>query len=250
MPSFCCVLLQLLPSYWDRCLNSSFWPQKVIMTKSSLTNKMNLGLAARVCIFWTILNFPVVLTCLGEDQASTCYCPEDSSHSVKQQGHWGCCVLETHDYCSAREHCFPGDYCFIYDKTARCCPKGISCIQINGELLIEQTVYWYQEVHTLITSRYLEHSVMGTPTRLTVTASYPQEASSSYSFLSWSVRNAATTLPPLDQLTTRTASMTIDSALTSLAPWVAELVDHLPQFVAWTSIGIPRARDGLIVVNI
>lgn len=162
--------------------------------------------------------FPGVLTSLGKDQASTCYCPEDSPHSAKEQGYWGCCTLETHDYCSASEHCLPGDYCFIYDEKARCCPQGISCIQINGELLLEQTVYWYQEVHTLITSRYLEHSVMGTPTRLTVTASYPKEASSSYSLLSWSVRNAAKTLPPLDQLTTRTASMPRDSVLTSSAP--------------------------------
>ena len=181
------------------------------MTKSSLMNKMNLGLAAGVCIFLTILNFPVVLTSLGEDQASTCYCPEDSSHSVKEQ-------LEVHEYCSASEHCLPGDYCFIYDKEARCCPQGISCIEINGELLLDQTVYWYQEVHTLITSRYLEHSVMGTPTRLTVTASYPKEASSSYSLLSGSARNAAKTLPPLGQLTTRTVSMTKDSVLTSSAP--------------------------------
>lgn len=159
-----------------------FCPQKAIMTKSSLLNKMDLGQAARVCIFLTIIDLPLILTSLGEDQASTCSCPEDSPHSVNE---------EKRDYCSASEHCLPEDYCFIYDEEAWCCPQGISCIQINGELLLDQTVYWYQEVHTLITSRYLEHSVMGTPTRLTVTASYPKEASSSYSLLSWSVRNTA-----------------------------------------------------------
>ncbi|KAL2862538.1 uncharacterized protein BJX67DRAFT_385560 [Aspergillus lucknowensis] len=115
------------------------------------------------------------------------------------------------DWCSASEHCFPGDYCFYHDGDTRCCPEGLSCFQISGDVYSEQTVLWYEEVHIvedesdeIVTSWNLESSVMVMKTRIAITASYPSEGRAIYSSMSESVVQAAETGLMLDDTPTRT----------------------------------------------
>ncbi|KAL4746844.1 hypothetical protein BDW72DRAFT_210127 [Aspergillus terricola var. indicus] len=106
----------------------------------------------------------------------------------------GACIPYTQDCCSASLYCFPGDYCFLYENKVRCCPQGISCIQISGEVVFEQTVQWYEKVEVENASFedwYL--SVMDVTATITVSASYAEEASAAYSSLSRSIMHAAPT---------------------------------------------------------
>ncbi|KAL3441497.1 hypothetical protein BJX65DRAFT_288469 [Aspergillus insuetus] len=65
----------------------------------------------------------------------------------------GICIPDTQDCCSATEDCLPGDYCFIHENRVRCCPLGKSCFQIKGEVVLERTVSWYEEVHIVEESK-------------------------------------------------------------------------------------------------
>ncbi|KAL4925318.1 uncharacterized protein BDV17DRAFT_272387 [Aspergillus undulatus] len=50
------------------------------------------------------------------------------------------CIPTTQDCCSAAEHCFPGDYCYHHQGSVRCCPEGLACFQISGDVCFEQRV--------------------------------------------------------------------------------------------------------------
>ncbi|PTU21836.1 hypothetical protein P175DRAFT_0556792 [Aspergillus ochraceoroseus IBT 24754] len=142
-------------------------------------------------------------------------CEEGHSCVAGEQCCQGGCIPESHDCCSASQHCFPGDYCFFYEGIVRCCPEGMSCSQMSEDVAWEQTVYWYEEVHVVeenseerFTSQRLESSVRQTTTSITVSASYTNEASSSLSALSSSVYYAAQTSPELHSIPTRTSTVT------------------------------------------
>ncbi|KAL2808648.1 hypothetical protein BJX63DRAFT_435934 [Aspergillus granulosus] len=95
------------------------------------------------------------------------------------------CIPKTHDCCSADEHCWPGDYCFYYDAVVRCCPLGMSCIQISGEVVVQQTIYWYEMLDNLDEDEGdWFQSAVDVTTKITIAASYTDEAKSSYSILS------------------------------------------------------------------
>ncbi|KAL4863207.1 hypothetical protein BDV12DRAFT_30576 [Aspergillus spectabilis] len=94
------------------------------------------------------------------------------------------CIPSTHDCCSAAEHCYPGDYCFQHGGEIRCCPEGLACFQISGDVCFEQTVLWYEAViivkededgDEVVTLWDLQEEMRETSTRVTVTASYPGE---------------------------------------------------------------------------
>lgn len=124
------------------------------------------------------------------------------------------CIPSTQDCCSAA-HCFPGDYCYHHSGKAHCCPEGLECFQISGDVCFDQRILWYDEVHivevnsdAVTTAWDLQESVQRAKTRLAVTASYPSEGRSSYSRLSSSVLEAAATSSVvLDTISTRTITL-------------------------------------------
>ncbi|KAL2847256.1 hypothetical protein BJY01DRAFT_246906 [Aspergillus pseudoustus] len=109
------------------------------------------------------------------------------------------CISSTHDCCSAKAHCFPGDYCFHHD----------------GE-----RVYWHEELHVhfveiddsgsegdevaVVTEWGIESSMIRTATRVTVSASYPGEGRSAFSSVSRQIVRGAGTKLMLDEVPTRT----------------------------------------------
>ncbi|KAL3451369.1 hypothetical protein BJX65DRAFT_303949 [Aspergillus insuetus] len=127
-------------------------------------------------------------------------------------------------HCSASTHCLPGDYCFIHDGSIRCCPEGIACFSIMADICYEQTVYWYEEVHihyvdvdddgeegeevAVVTEWEVSSSVVQTATRLTVTASFPDEGRGEFEKLSRGVVRGAETRVVLDKVPTRTREVT------------------------------------------
>ncbi|KAL4953384.1 hypothetical protein BDW69DRAFT_184519 [Aspergillus filifer] len=133
------------------------------------------------------------------------------------------CIPTTQDCCSASEHCFPGDYCYIHSSEIRCCPEGLECYQLSGDICFDQTVVWYEEVHIVeehdeqagdqerevATSWKLQESVQETKTRVTVSASYPAEGRASFAALSERiVQDAmATTLSLVLDVPTRTVTI-------------------------------------------
>jgi len=120
-------------------------------------------------------------------------CMDDHHCSTSQKCCDGVCIPETHDCCSASEHCLPGDYCFFYGGQVRCCPEGMNCIHINGEVVFEHTFYWYEKIYA--TDEVSEEdwclSVMDVTSAITVAASYAEEASAAFSSLSRGVLNSA-----------------------------------------------------------
>ncbi|KAL6230734.1 hypothetical protein BDW75DRAFT_221898 [Aspergillus navahoensis] len=128
------------------------------------------------------------------------------------------CIPSIQDCCAAFEHCLPGDYCFHHSGTVRCCPEGLACFKISGDVCFERTVVWYEEVHIIdkneaeiTTSRDLIESVYTTKTKITVTASYPAEGRASFTSLSRGIVEAAATLVPLasDEIPTKTVTTSI-----------------------------------------
>jgi hypothetical protein len=127
-------------------------------------------------------------------------------------------------HCSASTHCLPGDYCFVYDGSIRCCPEGLACFSIGGDICYEQTVYWYEEVHVhyvdvdedggmgeevaVVTEWEVESSVVQTVARVTVTASYPGEGRSEFVRISRGAVREAETRVVLDEVPTRTREVT------------------------------------------
>ncbi|KAL4961102.1 uncharacterized protein BDV14DRAFT_204101 [Aspergillus stella-maris] len=115
------------------------------------------------------------------------------------------CIPSTQDCCSASEHCFPGDYCYIHSGKIRCCPEGLECYQLSGDVCYTQNVVWYEGVHIVgefddqngdlerevITSWELQEAVQETKTRVTVSASYPAEGRASFAALSESLVHSA-----------------------------------------------------------
>ncbi|KAL4790383.1 hypothetical protein BDV19DRAFT_372464 [Aspergillus venezuelensis] len=133
------------------------------------------------------------------------------------------CIPTTQDCCSASEHCFPGDYCYIHTGKVRCCPEGLECYQLSGDICYEQSVVWYEEVHIVgesddqigdlergvITSWELQESVRETKTRVIVSASYPGEGRASFAALSEGIvqgARATSVLLVLDNVPTRTVT--------------------------------------------
>ncbi|RDW83558.1 uncharacterized protein DSM5745_03884 [Aspergillus mulundensis] len=138
------------------------------------------------------------------------------------------CIPSTQDCCSADQHCLPGDYCYIHSGSVRCCPQGLSCFQISGDVCFEQTVIWYEEVHIVneteddsdgagageavtVTSWELLESARPTSSRITVTASYPAEGRAAFTSLSQRIVEAAVTpvalALALDEIPTRTVTL-------------------------------------------
>ncbi|KAL4938153.1 hypothetical protein BDV06DRAFT_201547 [Aspergillus oleicola] len=136
------------------------------------------------------------------------------------------CIPSTQDCCSASEHCFPGDYCYHHSGEIRCCPEGLECYQLSGDVCFDQTIVWYEEVHIVeggddeddregqeqevVTSWELRESFQETKTRVTVTASYPAEGRASFAALSQSFAEAATATSlslVLDFVPTRTVTI-------------------------------------------
>ncbi|KAI9367695.1 hypothetical protein BJX61DRAFT_547242 [Aspergillus egyptiacus] len=112
--------------------------------------------------------------------------------------------------CSAPLHCYPGDYCFHHFGAIRCCPEGLACVQITGDVNIEQAVVWYEEVYTVekgsdyddddddddvLTSWDIVESTLHTTTRVTATASFPEDARVAYASLTERVRVQAVETP-------------------------------------------------------
>ncbi|KAL4735928.1 hypothetical protein BDV11DRAFT_195024 [Aspergillus similis] len=137
-------------------------------------------------------------------------CPPDR----KQCG--DTCIPSTQDCCAASEHCLRGDYCYRHSNSVRCCPVGLACFQISGDVCFERTVVWYEEIHTVdvdevevITSWDLVESVYPTSSRITVTASYPGEGRASFTSLSEGIVEAAATpvTLALDEVPTRTVTL-------------------------------------------
>ncbi|KAL4746905.1 hypothetical protein BDW72DRAFT_183926 [Aspergillus terricola var. indicus] len=137
-------------------------------------------------------------------------CPPDR----KQCG--DTCFPSTQDCCAASEHCLPGDYCYRHSGSVRCCPEGLACFQIRGDVCFERTVVWYEEVHIvdesedeIITSWDLVESVYPTSSRITVTASYPDEGRAFFTSLSERIVEAAATpvTLALDGIPTRTVTL-------------------------------------------
>ncbi|KAL5041048.1 hypothetical protein BDW71DRAFT_192548 [Aspergillus fruticulosus] len=128
----------------------------------------------------------------------------------------GTCIPSTQDCCAASEHCLPEDYCYHHSGSVRCCPEGLACFQISGDVCFERTVVWYEEVHIvdenedeIITSWHPVESVYATSSRITITASYPAEGRASFTRLSWGIVDAAATpvALALDEIPTRTVTL-------------------------------------------
>ncbi|KAL3457437.1 hypothetical protein BJX64DRAFT_293116 [Aspergillus heterothallicus] len=133
------------------------------------------------------------------------------------------CIPSTQDCCSASTHCFPGDYCFHHDGEVRCCPEGLSCFTVSGDVCYEQMVFWYEEVHVhfvdmddagmegekvaVVTEWDMGNSVLQTHTRVTVTASYPVEGRGEFARLSRGIVREVETRIMLDEVPTRTRTM-------------------------------------------
>ncbi|KAL2851148.1 hypothetical protein BJY01DRAFT_232972 [Aspergillus pseudoustus] len=152
------------------------------------------------------------------------------SYALCPAGHKRCanaCIPSTQDCCSASTHCFPGDYCFRHDGEVRCCPEGLSCFNISGDVCYAQKVFWYEEVHVhfvevdvdgeghekreevaVVTEWGMESSVMRTATRVAVTASYPAEGRSVFEKVSRGIVREAETRIVLDEVPTRTRVVT------------------------------------------
>ncbi|KAL4876929.1 hypothetical protein BJY04DRAFT_199220 [Aspergillus karnatakaensis] len=128
------------------------------------------------------------------------------------------CIPSTQDCCSASEHCFPGDYCFFHAGQVRCCPQGLECFQMSGDVCLSQTVVWYEAVlvvavtegsggdvdsgdgggseeatATTTTLWDLQSEERHTRTRVTVSASYPAEGRRVYESVSASLKEALAT---------------------------------------------------------
>ncbi|KAL4994890.1 hypothetical protein BDV10DRAFT_188603 [Aspergillus recurvatus] len=126
------------------------------------------------------------------------------------------CIPSTQDCCAASEHCLPGDYCYHHSDMVRCCPEGLACFQISGDVCFERTVVWYEEVHIVnenedetTTSWDLMESVYATKTKITVTASYPTEGRASFTSFSRGIVEAAATPVSLvlDEVPTRMVTL-------------------------------------------
>ncbi|KAL4985859.1 hypothetical protein BDW68DRAFT_198502 [Aspergillus falconensis] len=132
----------------------------------------------------------------GQTKTEPYHCDDNRHCPPDEQCCNSSCIPETHDCCSASMHCFPDDYCFFYDNEVRCCPRGMSCIQMSGEVVLGRTVQWYERVQAAEESfEDWYFSVLDVTTSITVSASYTKEAQALYSSLSWDVVHAAHTLP-------------------------------------------------------
>ncbi|KAL4816987.1 hypothetical protein BDW67DRAFT_161232 [Aspergillus spinulosporus] len=139
------------------------------------------------------------------------------------------CIPSTQDCCAASEHCLPGDYCYRHSGSVRCCPEGLACFQISGDVCFERTVVWYEEIHIvdvnedeIMTSWDLVELVYPTSSKITVTASYPAEGRASFTSLSEGIVEAAATpvTLALDEIPTRTVAFGIHTTEpTRSDPW-------------------------------
>ncbi len=120
-------------------------------------------------------------------------CIDDHHCSTGQKCCDSVCIPETHDCCSASENCLPGDYCFFYEGQIRCCPEGMNCIHINGEVAFEHVFYLYEKIYAAdeVSEEDWTLSVMDVTSAITVEASYAEEASAAYSSLSRDVLSSA-----------------------------------------------------------
>ncbi|KAL4899453.1 hypothetical protein BDW74DRAFT_110112 [Aspergillus multicolor] len=162
-------------------------------------------------------NHPGIGTIPSEASKPSLNCPFDQKPCGKT------CIPSTQDCCFADHHCLPGDYCYIHSGAVRCCPQGLACFQISGDVCFEQTVVWYEEVHIVdetehsdgtgevVTSWELLESVRSTSSRITVTASYPAEGRAAFTSLSSRIVEAAVTSVALalalDEIPTRTVTL-------------------------------------------
>ncbi|KAL4971708.1 hypothetical protein BDW66DRAFT_164789 [Aspergillus desertorum] len=137
------------------------------------------------------------------------------------------CIDSAHECCAASERCLPGDYCYHHSGAVRCCPKGLACFQISGDVCFERTVVWYEEVHIVdenedkITTPWdLMESVYTTSSRITVTASYPGEGRASFRSLSGGILEVAATPMSLalDEIPTRTVTTMATHTMEPMLP--------------------------------